>query len=306
MSPPPTAPRPSPPSPPPAPEVIITGVRKPPILTDLYFSFLRMPWRVAIGVTVLTFLAVNAIFALVYMEVGGVANARPGSFADAFYFSVHTMGTIGYGSQYPVSTAANVLVVVEAILGLLFSAIVTGLVFAKFSRFTGRVVFTHHATVHDFDGTPTVGFRIGNDRDNQIVEVTVRVTLTRTEKTREGVTFYRMYDLPLVRERAPVLSRSWTAMHAITKESPLYGMNAADMKRMEAELLVSIVGTDDTSLQLVHARHRYADDAVLWGYRHADVLSERPDGTVVLDVSKFHDVVEAPLGAASETISRSR
>ncbi len=128
-------------------------------------------------------------------------------------------------------------------------------------------------------------------RGNQIVEAQLRVTLVRTERTREGVTLYRMYDLPLVRERSPAFSRSWTAMHVIGPGSLLAGKSPADLAREEVELIVSLVGTDDTSLQPVHARHTYAHDEVIWGARHADVLSERADGQLVLDLTKFHDVV---------------
>lgn len=295
------APRSTPPpaTPPPEPMVpLVIGARRQPVFRDLYFWFLRVPWSVALAIAVAVFLVGNALFAALYLVLGGVSNMRAGSFADAYYFSVHTMATIGYGDMVPVSTGANVVVIAEAIVGLLYSAIATGLVFAKFSKFAGRVVFTNYATVFDFNGVPTVGFRIGNDRDNQIVEVTVRVAFTKTEKTKEGVTFYRLVDLELMRDRAPALSRSWSAMHAITESSPLYGLDAAEFKRIEGELWVSIAGTDDTSLQLVHARHNYGDEQILWGYRHADVLSEDANGRLILDITKFHDVVEAPLTLA--------
>jgi len=276
-------------------EIVIVGVRRPPVFRDLYFWFLRSSWSACLGMVTLIFLMMNALFALAYVEAGGIANARPGSFADAFFFSVQTMGTIGYGAMVPATPFANALMVVEAVVGMLFTAVATGLVFAKFSRFTGRVVFTQNATISDFNGVPTFSFRIGNDRDNQIVEVTIRAQYIWTQRTLEGNTWYRTTDLPLVRERAPVLSRSWVAMHSITETSPLYGLTPEDLKKLEAEFWVSISGTDDTSLQLVHARHRYKHEEVLWAHRHADVLTERPDGVLVMDVAKFNDVVPATL-----------
>ena len=279
--------------PPPAVQPITTiGVPRAPI-RDLYHRFLRLSWPTALGMIVAAFLLLNALFAAVYYVTGGIANARPDSFADAFFFSVQTMGTIGYGSMYPASPAANALVVVEAVAGLLVTAVATGLVFTKFSQSTARILFSRHVTIAPWDGVPTLMFRVSNERGNQIIEAQIRVILIRTEKTREGVTFYRMHDLPLTRDRSPAFARSWAVMHSIVPGSLLHGETPESLKSKEAELLVSVVGTDDTSLQPVHARHQYADHEILWGMRHADVLRERADGSLELDVSKFHDVVPA-------------
>ena len=266
------------------------GVRRAPF-RDLYHRFLRLSWPLALGVIVALFLLLNTLFATVYLFIGGIANARPGSFADAFFFSVQTMGTIGYGSMYPATPAANALVVVEAVAGLLVTAVATGLVFTKFSQSNARVLFSKHVTIAPWDGVPTLMFRLSNERGNQIIEAQIRVILTRTEKTKEGVTFYRMIDLPLSRDRSPAFMRSWAVMHPIVPGSLLHGATPESLKECEAELLVSVVGTDDTSLQPVHARHQYADHEILWGMRHADILSEESDGRLVLDLGKFHDVV---------------
>jgi inward rectifier potassium channel len=279
-------------APPPTPPLQVTavGIRRMPF-RDLYHRFLRLSWPAALGVIVVLFLVLNALFATLYFVLGGVANARPGSYADAFFFSVQTMGTIGYGSMYPATLATNVIVVAEAVVSLLVTAVATGLVFTKFSQSTARIMFSRHVTIAPWDGVPTMTFRVSNERGNQILEAQVRVILIRTEKTREGVTFYRMVDLPLSRDRSPAFARSWTVMHPILPGTPLHGATPESLKKCEAELVVSIVGTDDTSLQPVHSRHQYADQEVLWGMRHADILSEQPDGRLVLDVSRFHDVV---------------
>jgi inward rectifier potassium channel len=270
-------------------EVRVIGASPVP-LRDLYHRFLRARWPVALGAIVLGYLGLNALFALVYLKVGGIAHARPGSFADAFYFSVQTMGTIGYGAMFPETPGANALVVAESVTGLIVTAVATGLVFSKFSLATSRIVFAKQAAIGLMDGVPTLMFRLGNERSNRIIEATIRVSMVRTERTREGMLFYRMYDLVLTRERSPVLSRSWTAMHRITPESPLHGHTPASLKRDEIELFVTVVGIDDTSLQPVHARHKYTDEAVVWGARHADILSEDEGGVIVLDLRKFHDV----------------
>ena len=260
-------------------------------LRDVYHLFLRARWTVALVAIVVVYLALNAAFAVAFCLTGGIANARPNSFFDAFCFSVQTMGTVGYGSMYPASAAANTVVIAESVTGLIVTAVATGLVFAKFSRSTGRIAFSRHAVIGPMDGVPTLMLRVGNERGNLILEATIRVSLVRTEKTHEGVTFYRMYDLPLARERSPAMTRSWTVLHPIGKESPLFGASPASVARDEIELMVTVVGVDDTSLQPVHARHRYEHQEIVWGARHADILSEEPDGTIVVDMRKFHEIV---------------
>jgi len=124
------------------------------------------------------------------------------------------------------------------------------------------------------------------------------VVMLRTEHTAEGFVFYRMVDLPLVRERSQAFTRSWTAMHVINEASPLFGISEAKMREEEMEFVVSLVGTDDTSLQPVHARRHYLHQDVQWGARHADVLTEQADGSLLLDLRKFHDTV--PTRATAE------
>jgi inward rectifier potassium channel len=260
-------------------------------LRDFYHLFLRARWSTAIASIVVAYLGLNAVFAGGYLLTGGVANARPRSFFDAFCFSVQTMGTIGYGAMYPTTAASNVLVVVESVTSLLVTAVATGLVFAKFSRSTARIAFSRHAVIGPMDGAPTLMLRVGNERGNQILEATVRVSIIRTERLKEGTTFYRMYDLKLARERSPAMQRSWTVLHPIAPDSPLYGATPESLARDEVELVATVVGVDDTSLQAVHARRRYVDGDIVWGARHADVLSEDSDGVVVLDVTKFDQIV---------------
>ncbi len=260
-------------------------------LRDFYHVFLRVRWSIALAVMVGAYMALNAVFAVLYMAVGGVANARAGSFWDAFCFSVQTMGTIGYGSMYPSSVAANTIMIVESVASLLSTAVATGLVFAKFSLSSARIAFSRVVAIGPMDGVPTLMLRVGNERGNSILEATVRLAMMRTERLREGTTFYRMIDLPLARERSPAMARSWTVLHPIDEKSPLHGMTPERAARDELELIVTVVGTDDTSLQPVHARRRYVDREIAWGARHADVLSEDAGGNLILDVRRFHDIV---------------
>ena len=262
-----------------------------PGLRDLYHALLRMPWWGTAIVIIGTYLLLNLIFAVLYLWAGGVAHARPGSMLDAFFFSVQTMGTIGYGTMFPASDAANALVVAESVISLMVTALATGLVFVRFSQTRARLVFSAKIAIGPMDGVPTLMLRVGNERRGNIVGAEFRVLFTHTTKTSEGVTLYRLEELPLVRTRAPALSRAWTVMHKILEGSPLFGYDPAKLASVDGELSLEVVGLDDTSLQPVHARHTWFAGSVAWNSRLADVLSETPDGDVVLDLHKFHDVV---------------
>jgi inward rectifier potassium channel len=262
-----------------------------PGLRDLYHALLRVPWWAAFTIIVGGYLLLNVIFAALYLEVGGVANARPGSFLDAFFFSVQTMGTIGYGSMYPQSTVANILVVTESVTGLVVTALATGLVFVRFSQTRARLVFSAKVAIGNMDGVPTLMLRLGNERRGNIVGCEFRLTFTRTAKTAEGMTVYRLEEMPLIRSHAPALSRSWNVLHRIVEGSPLWGLDAEKLAAIEGELQLEVTGVDDTSLQPVFARNTWFAGQVVFGARLADVITETPEGDMVLDLRNFHEVV---------------
>lgn len=273
----------------PSEEVVVIGAHRRPF-RDLYHGLLRLGWGYTLTLIATVYLGINAIFAVGYLLLGGVVGARPGSFADAFFFSVQTMGTIGYGAMHP-EGVGNVLVVAESVVGLIVTALATGLLFAKFSISVAQIVFTREVTIAPWDGVPTLGFRVGNDRANAIADAQIRVAMVQTEITKEGVSFYRMIDLKLTRDRSPAMSRSWTVQHRIEPDSPLYGLDPAAFAKREIEIIATIVGTDDTSLQPVHARMRWEHSVIKWGARHVDILSEHEGGHLVLDLTLFHDTV---------------
>jgi inward rectifier potassium channel len=266
----------------------VLGDRRAP-LRDFYHFLLRRPWSVTIGLISAAFLVANTIFAFGYLLTGGIGHARPGSFLDSFFFSVETMATIGYGALYPESTAANVLMVAESITSLTLTALATGLVFAKFSRSTARIIFSREMTVSPVDGVPTLMFRISNQRGNRIVDVQLRAVIVRKQIHSEGHTFYPMVDLHLTREHALSLSRSWSVMHIIDSSSPLFGRTPEMVAEEESELGVMVVGLDETTMQPIHASHQYSARQILWGARHSDIISEAENGDLVLDMDKFHD-----------------
>ncbi|HVA39293.1 MAG TPA: ion channel [Candidatus Binataceae bacterium] len=273
-------------------------------LSDLYFFLTTISWPALLLIIMALFGFINCLFALGYMIDGGVANARPGSFADAFFFSVQTMATIGYGTMAPRSFVSNIMVSIEALSGLTALAVVTGLVFARFSRPTARVRFSRVVAISARDGVPSLMFRAVNQRSNRIVEAQIHVVLSRWETTREGESMRRFYDLALARGRNALFSLSWTVIHPIVEGSPLLGETAASLKASRSMIIASLVGMDESFLQNVHVRYVWVADEIVWGMRFADVLHELPDGTFLIDYSRFDEVLPAapaPLdGAASE------
>lgn len=260
---------------------------------DAYHAFTRMSWSTLVPLAVVGYLVLNLAFAGLYL-LGGpcISNTTPGSFVDAFAFSVQTLATIGYGVMAPITMYAHVLVAIEALCGVLSFALITGVVFAKFSRPTAQVVFSDVACIGMHDGRRVLMFRMANERKNsRIVEARVNVTYTREETTREGVLMRRFYDMKLVRESTPIFALSWTAMHVIDETSPLFGETFESLARRYVEIVVSFTGLDEHLSQPVHGRHSYIVDELRFGARFADVLRFASDGSRVFDLHRLHDVV---------------
>jgi inward rectifier potassium channel len=260
------------------------------LLRDAYHTFLNLPWSAALALIAIAFFVFNLAFALVYMQLGGIEGAD-GSFADALSFSVQTMATIGYGVMHPESNPANGAMIIESMFGIIFTALATGLVFAKFSRPTTRISFSRDMVITNFEGKRTLMFRIGNRRSNVIVEAQLHVTAILTTLTAEGETFYKATDLQLVRDRQVGMTRGWTVMHVIDEASPFHGLTAADLEKAEVEVYIALTGIDSITTQTVHSMHQYADVQIRFGYRFADTLQALPDGKFLLDLRNFDVIV---------------
>jgi len=260
------------------------------IFEDLYHFLVTSSWPALIGLIAAAFTLANLLFAAGYYFDQGIENAHSGSFADMFFFSVQTMATIGYGKMEPVTLFSNILVSIEALTGLLALALMTGLVFSKFSRPTARVRFSRYAVIGPRDGVHSLMIRAANLRANRIVEADMHVVLARQEVTAEGDTIRRLYDLNLTRSRSAMFALSWTAVHRIVDGTPLYGQTRESMANCAAEIIVSIIGLDETFSQTVHARHTFELDEIVWGARFADVLVLHPDGSRSVDYTRFDDV----------------
>jgi inward rectifier potassium channel len=233
------------------------------------------------------------VFAGLYLlDPGGIENARPGSFRDALFFSMQTLGTYSTNVMAPKSFYADTIVTIESFFSVLNIAVATGAVFARVSRPTARVIFSRHAVVTDFDGVPTLMFRVANQRGNQILEAAVTLTLARQTMTREGHPMRRFHELPLVRARSPLFALSWTVMHPIDENSPLFGATRESMLDDHVELIVVLSGTDETFAATIYARHSYMPDEIHWNRRFVDIISVRPDGRRLVDLAKFHSVTD--------------
>ncbi|MBS0411978.1 MAG: ATP-sensitive inward rectifier potassium channel 10 [Proteobacteria bacterium] len=258
---------------------------------DTYHALLTMPVAAFIGVMAGAFLAVNLLFATLYhLDPTGLAGARPGSFADDFFFSVQTLGTLGYGAIAPRSLYANLLVTVEIFVGLFQLAIATGLMFARVSRPTARIMFSDVAVVTDFDGCPTLMFRAANRRRNRIVEAEVSVSVVMDQVSSEGHRMRSFRDLAVMRPRTPLFILSWQVMHRIDEASPLHGHTAQSLAAQFAEIIVVMRGLDETFSSTIHARASYAPHEIIWNRRLKDIFSRDETGRRVIDFTHFHAV----------------
>jgi inward rectifier potassium channel len=265
---------------------------------DFYHWVLTLTWPRFFASVAAAFIALNALFGtLFFLGSGSVKDAD--GFVDHFFFSVETLATIGYGEMAPVGRYAHVLVAIEAFVGLVFTAVVTGLTFARFARPQARVLFSDKLVVAPRDGVPHLMMRMANWRRNQIVEATLSVLVLMSETTKEGETMRRPLALKLVREKNPMFALSWTAMHPIDEDSPFYGPGAMDkLRAMRADIFVTLHGLDETMMQTIVARFRYSLDDIVFDAKFADLLVVRDDGTRVIDYDKFHDI--EPLGKESK------
>ena len=271
-------------------QIVRTGHHKQ-RLGDAYARLVASPWRQLLFLVITVYLFINIFFALAYLSTGGgIDHAHPGSLADAFFFSVQTLSTIGYGQMAPVGLAANMLVTVEVITGFTFFALITGLMFSKFSRPTARVMFSNVAVICPYNGVPHLMLRLANERNNRIVDANMHLVLLRKEVTKEGAQMRRFHDLPLLRSRVPILQLSWTVMHAIDESSPLYNVTEEILREWDAEIIVSLTGLDETLSQTIHARYSYIDDDILCGATFVDIIKRSDDGQLDVDYSRFHDV----------------
>lgn len=273
---------------------------------SIYHWSLSTTWPRFLGMLAVAYFGVNTLFAIGYILCG--INGLQGEFVStpadiflrAFFFSVQTFATIGYGHVIAAGTAANVLVTVEAFLNIVGVALATGVVFARFSRPTARIIYSHNAVVAPYRGIMALEFRIANARTSQIIELEAKVILSRIEASPDGLV-RKFRDLKLERTSVTFFPLSWTLVHPIDDHSPLTGMNHEDLLESDAEILILLTGTDETSSQTVHSRSSYKADEIIWNAAFAPIFKRgRDDGILGMDVGMIHDYNKTGMG--TETV----
>jgi len=263
---------------------------------SLYHWLLRISWPQFLAFIAVTYISINGLFAVAFLLCGPDAlQSSAGYFSNqpffrAFFFSVDTFATIGYGNIVPVGVVPNVLVTIEALLNIVGVALATGVIFARFSRPSARVIYSRNAVVAPYRGVTALEFRIANARSSQLIDVQVQAILTKIERSGAS-TVRRFYELELERNRVVFFPLSWTIVHPITPASPMFGLTHSDLLEADAELLVLLIATDETLSQTVHSRSSYEADEIVWGAKFANMLMRsETEGIVGMNLSQIHDI----------------
>jgi inward rectifier potassium channel len=247
-------------------------------------------WPAFIAGAALVFIGFNAIFACFYwLGDHPISNVPDGAYIDFLYFSIETLSTAGYGDMHPQTHYAHFIATVELFTGIFSMSLMTGLIFARFSRPNARLLFADHPVVSTHEGKPTLMVRLANERHNIIGNATARLWLFKTEVSQEGRSFRRFYELPLARNESPALALSWTLYHVVDEASPLYGLTPDDLVAANVSLVAVVSGYDVVAAQTVHARKSYDHPDIRFGHRYADIIGISEDGRLRIDYGRFHD-----------------
>ena len=261
-----------------------------------YQQLLTVSWTGFFAIVVALYLLINALFALAYFAEGSTALMGPGAdmlgghFSQAFFFSVQTFATIGYGQIGPNGFVANALVTIEALVGLIFQALATGLLFARFSRPTASILFSHRAIIAPYNGGLSLQFRIANRRKNEIIQLEAQVLFSAMQPDGRGGLVRRYILLPLERNKVTFFPLSWTIVHPIDQSSPLAGQTSDQLVEAEAEVLVLLSGIDETFAQTVHTRSSYRAEDIVWNRRFRSIFVQEQGGSLSVDISRLHEI----------------
>ena len=263
---------------------------------DTYHRLLTLSWPRFALFLLCAYLGMNAFFAVLYHFGGGhdIAGMRPGSYADAFFFSVETLATVGYGHMYPVTTYGHLVATAEILLGMFLTAVMTGLIFVRFSRPTAHVDFSRTMVLSNFDGRPALQIRVANQRNQSMVEAEFHLMLIRLEWVAEGEFARRFYELPLQVERVILFPAALTLRHIIDERSPLYGCTPGSLTKAESRFMASVVCVDTVVPAAVQSQQSYRWDDVRFGERFVEIYTEE-GARLVVDYGRLHDTEPVPL-----------
>jgi inward rectifier potassium channel len=269
--------------------VVAEGLKQGP-WDDVYHTAMVLTWPQFLGALAAMFAALNLVFATLFgLGQNPVANARPGSFADLFFFSVETISTTGYGDMHPQTLYGHVVATAEIFLSLVATAAITGLIFARFSRPRARLIFARSPVILRHDGVETLMVRVVNARASFITEATAKLWMLGPSLTAEGRRYVGFRPMKLLRAENPAFALSWTLFHPIDAESPFHNKSSDDAVADEISFVVSITGLDERSSQMVHARQVYAAEGLRWGHEFVDMFRRDDDGRTYVDFSKIHE-----------------
>jgi len=274
-------------------EIIVAEGQRLSFWADISHRSMTASWPSFIAGAALVFVAFNAIFALFYWIADQpVSNVPDGAYIDYLYFSIETLSTAGYGDMHPQTHYGHFVAATELFTGIFSMSLMTGLIFARFSRPNARLLFADHPVISSHEGKPTLMIRFVNERHNIIGNATAKLWLLRNEVSSEGGSLRRFYELPLLRNEHPSLALSWTIYHVLDEQSPLYGLKAEDFAASDVSLMVVVSGYDVVAAQTIHARKSYDYPAIRFGQRYADILDRAEDGRLRIDYGRFHETLE--------------
>lgn len=260
---------------------------------DISHRCMTASWPAFIGGAALVFVVFNGFFALLYwLGNQPIANVPGGQYIDYLYFSIETLSTAGYGDMHPQTHYGHFIAAIELFTGIFSMSLMTGLIFARFSRPSARLLFADNPVISNHEGQPTLMIRLANERHNIIANASARLWLFRRSVSKEGMTYRRFQELPLVSSETPALALSWTLFHVIDENSPLHGLDAAAFEAVNAGLGLVVSGYDDVAAQTVHARKSYEHADVRFGHRYAEILRVTDDGGLWIDYGRFHETFE--------------
>jgi inward rectifier potassium channel len=273
-------------------EIVAEGLRIN-FWADISHRCLTASWPSFIAGAAAIFIIFNTLFGLLYW-IGDqpISNVQHSDYLDYLYFSIETLSTAGYGDMHPQTHYGHFISAVELFTGIFSMSVMTGLVFARFSRPSARLLFANNPVISTYDGQPTLMMRLANERHNIISNATARLWVLRNVVSSEGESLRRFSELPLLKNEHPALALTWTLYHVLDEKSPLYNMNADDMKVVSVSLMVVVSGYDVVAAQTIHARKTYDHTDVRFGQRYSDILETFDNSRVRIDYSKFHDTVD--------------
>ncbi len=257
-------------------------------LRDPYHIAVAMRWPLFLLLLVALYLAANVMFALCYLaQPGAIANAHPGAFSDAFFFSVETSGTVGYGEMYPATTYAHAVSTAEILFGLMFTALTTGLLFVRFSRPKAKINYARNAVVAIHNGHPALMIRIANGRLGLLANAVAYLGLVVTRRGENGELLRQVYELPLARSQLPIFALTWILVHKIDESSPLHGYDADRFAADDVRLLLAVEASDLSLAAGIIDMKDYGPADVLFGMRYVNVLSVDADRHLIADLNQL-------------------